>query len=314
MVVVAKGYRVVPQRLACGAQGFRHVHLKEHSGSFKAKVSKKRGGDKEVIFAKGTTLFIGNIDDQAGGRLCRKTIEDRLRRAFSTCGIIAHVHVSPAGDLRQIPEAKKGSATLSRYAHVCFSSPKGVQQALALEEIPSGALVGKGSAGEDGDAEDQSGDGGKEREEAPDLETENRDENGDQTCGYAALIQRHQRNFPPLQALQAEVDSTMARFEEDEAAEAARRKAKLDNPVDDDGFVTVTHKRKRGRNSGIPSHSDGTADAPIKKRKGSDKLTDFYRFQMRESRREQLAALRSKFEQDKARVAKMKQQRKFKPF
>ena len=64
MVVVAKGYRVVPQRLACGAQGFRHVHLKEHSGSFKAKVSKKRGGDKEVIFAKGTTLFIGNIDDQ----------------------------------------------------------------------------------------------------------------------------------------------------------------------------------------------------------------------------------------------------------
>ena len=73
----------------------------------------------------------------------------------------------------------------------------------------------------------------------------------------------------------------MARFEEDEAAEAARRKAKLDNPVDDDGFVTVTHKRKRGRNSGIPSHSDGTADAPIKKRKGSDKLTDFYRFQVR---------------------------------
>lgn len=36
--------------------------------------------------------------------------------------------------------------------------------------------------------------------------------------------------------------------------------------------------------------------------------------QMRETRREQLAALRSKFEQDKARVAKMKEQRKFRPF
>ncbi|CAM9717190.1 unnamed protein product [Ectocarpus sp. 8 AP-2014] len=35
---------------------------------------------------------------------------------------------------------------------------------------------------------------------------------------------------------------------------------------------------------------------------------------MRETRREQLATLRSKFEQDKARVAKMKEQRKFRPF
>ena len=29
-----------------------------------------------------------------------------------------------------------------------------------------------------------------------------RDEKGDQTCGYAALIQRHRRKFPPRQALQ----------------------------------------------------------------------------------------------------------------
>lgn len=36
--------------------------------------------------------------------------------------------------------------------------------------------------------------------------------------------------------------------------------------------------------------------------------------QMRETKREQLATLRSKFEQDKARVAKMKMQRKFRPF
>lgn len=36
--------------------------------------------------------------------------------------------------------------------------------------------------------------------------------------------------------------------------------------------------------------------------------------QMRETRREQLATLRSKFEKDKARVAKMKEQRKFRPF
>lgn len=36
--------------------------------------------------------------------------------------------------------------------------------------------------------------------------------------------------------------------------------------------------------------------------------------QMRESKREHLAKLREQFEKDKARVAKMKEQRKFKPF
>lgn len=65
MVVVAKGYRVVPQRLAEGGQGFRQLHLKEHRGSFKAPVSAKDGkNSKQRVFAKGCTLFVGNVDDQ----------------------------------------------------------------------------------------------------------------------------------------------------------------------------------------------------------------------------------------------------------
>ena len=39
-----------------------------------------------------------------------------------------------------------------------------------------------------------------------------------------------------------------------------------------------------------------------------------YRFQVREEKRERLADLRKKFEEDKARIARMKTQRKFKPF
>lgn len=71
MALVAKGYRVVPQRLAVdpssssgsgGRHGFRHLHLKEHRGVFKAPGSRTAG--KQGVFAKGRTLFVGNVDDQ----------------------------------------------------------------------------------------------------------------------------------------------------------------------------------------------------------------------------------------------------------
>ncbi|CAN0083905.1 unnamed protein product [Ectocarpus sp. 4 AP-2014] len=329
MALVAKGYRVVPQALegagAGASRGFRHVHLKEHKGLFKAAVSAAGGeGGRETTaaFAKGTTLFVGNVDDQ-GGRLCRKTIEARLRRALSSCGKILHVQVSAVsaatdgdfGDTRGATVTGRKHNGAARFAHVCFSSTKGVQRALALEQLPSGASSASATGGGEGGADTKASTRDDEEE---DPEEELRDENGDETCGYAALIQRHRRKFPPRQALQEEVDATMLRFEEEESAEIAQRKAMLENPEDDDGFVTVTYKRKRGRNSGgggSGNYPDGVvAGGAKKKRKGAGELSDFYRFQMRETRREQLATLRSKFEQDKARVAKMKEQRKFRPF
>lgn len=81
---VAKGYRVVPQRLwptavpglsgSGGGDGgsgdnlndgdvaYRFLHLKEHRGLFRATAE----GDAKVgkEFSKGTTLFVGNVDDQ----------------------------------------------------------------------------------------------------------------------------------------------------------------------------------------------------------------------------------------------------------
>ncbi|CAM9799115.1 unnamed protein product [Scytosiphon promiscuus] len=322
MALVAKGYRVVPQTVS-GGNGFRHVHLKEHKGVFKTSGSSVDGkGGREVVFARGKTLFVGNVDDQ-GGRLCRKRVEDRLRRALSSCGKILHVQASKAPPvegaggtetvLAGAGAAEKTATTgATRFAHVCFSSAKGVQEALALDELASGISDATKMETDEGE------EGGQEGSGEPD-DVENRDENGDETCGYAALIQRHRRKFPPREALLDEVDSRMHRFEQAEAAEMAKRKALLEKPEDDDGFVTVTYKRKRGRNSGGDGNPAGgggmlTAGGAKKKRKGAGELSDFYRFQMRETRREQLATLRSKFEQDKARVAKLKEQRKFRPF
>ena len=51
-----------------------------------------------------------------------------------------------------------------------------------------------------------------------------------------------------------------------------------------------------------------------KKKKGNAEAPDFYHFQQHERKREQLVKLREQFEADKARIAKMKSERKFRPY
>ena len=51
-----------------------------------------------------------------------------------------------------------------------------------------------------------------------------------------------------------------------------------------------------------------------KKSKKQTELKNFYRFQIRQEKVEQLEELRKKFEEDKQRVTAMKDARKFKPF
>lgn len=81
MAIVAKGYRVVPQRLAHGGHGFRHLHLKEHKRVFKATVE----GGEQLEFAKGTTLFVGNVDDQGVDLSLRVAATSKCTPAELSC-------------------------------------------------------------------------------------------------------------------------------------------------------------------------------------------------------------------------------------
>lgn len=94
------------------------------------------------------------------------------------------------------------------------------------------------------------------------------------------------------------------------------------------------NKRKRSLEGTIPDvHTDGAADnddqegrpASLSRRAGAPRsrkvkakkhteLKNFYRFQIKEEKMRDLESLRKKFAEDKERVAKMKEQRKFKPF
>jgi ribosomal RNA-processing protein 7 len=51
-----------------------------------------------------------------------------------------------------------------------------------------------------------------------------------------------------------------------------------------------------------------------KRKKKNTELKNFYRFQIRDDKMKQLDVLRKKFEEDKERVIKMKEARKFNPF
>ncbi|KAF5289638.1 hypothetical protein FQA39_LY14996, partial [Lamprigera yunnana] len=79
------------------------------------------------------------------------------------------------------------------------------------------------------------------------------------------------------------------------------------------GWTVVTSK---GKNKGL-SRKESVKDKIKKKIAKQDKrkyLTDFYVFQKRESKMNHLVQMRKKYEEDKKKVAAMKQARKFKPY
>ncbi|KAE8227086.1 hypothetical protein CF319_g406 [Tilletia indica] len=169
--------------------------------------------------------------------------------------------------------------------------------------------------------------------------------------GLPTFLASYASHRPPLESIKAFSDSRIAlhlflRANPDrdptEQARAARRGIQ---PVrvgaegellDQDGFTIVTAGGKYGRAAESGSKVGGVEGAsvrvarnrpymatgsayeaalgPPKKKSKSKDLEDFYRFQTREKNREKLAQLRAKFQDDKLKVAKLKESRKFKPY
>ena len=106
--------------------------------------------------------------------------------------------------------------------------------------------------------------------------------------------------------LKAAADKYMESFDRKES-ERNERLRKLQE-ADEEGWVTVVPKGKK-RLAGEKSVSQR-----VRRKKKNKELLNFYSFQLRETRREQIAQLRKKFEEDKQKVLSMKAKRKFKPF
>lgn len=127
--------------------------------------------------------------------------------------------------------------------------------------------------------------------------------------GMKKWVQEYHMQFPDSTKLQAEVDEFMAKFDE-KKEQLDKEAAETQNQPDDEGWVTVG---RSGRNPAAP-RLDAAEIQERKKNKKKQTLLDFYQFQQRETRREHIAHLRKKFDEDKKRIADMKSARKFRPY
>ena len=127
------------------------------------------------------------------------------------------------------------------------------------------------------------------------------DRESEECVGWKFYEEQYMKERPGLTVLKEEADRYMAEYALRETQELEERQVASEQ-VDADGFqkvVSVGKKRGSGEMMSLKQ----------RKKKKSKELTNFYRFQMRE----QLKALRLKFEQDKARIEEMKRARMFQP-
>ncbi|GMM49284.1 hypothetical protein DASB73_002420 [Starmerella bacillaris] len=125
--------------------------------------------------------------------------------------------------------------------------------------------------------------------------------------GVEGYIAKHYSKFPSEQELAKKADEYMEllaereRIEAEEAMEASTK-------VDEDGFQLVVYKNRK-RLADIPPP---VVEAP-KKKKTMEK-DDFYKFQLRANRKQEMTDLLQRFQEDKAKIEELKKKKKFKPF
>jgi len=110
---------------------------------------------------------------------------------------------------------------------------------------------------------------------------------------------------------QKDLDDYMLAYDERKEAENAELK-EMSEVADDEGWVTVTSKSKKGARK--PNNNNPNAKAKAKAAGKKKELLNFYKFQKKEKKEDLIQNLRDKFEEDKKRVALMRSERKFKPY
>ncbi|KAJ3025345.1 UNVERIFIED_CONTAM: hypothetical protein HDU68_007232 [Siphonaria sp. JEL0065] len=204
------------------------------------------------------------------------TSKNHILRLFRRCGPIAAIHLDVS---------KK-----HRHAHIVFEDKDAIVRCIEMRQrkrVWSDLL-------------EEGGESGDQQQDEP------------QPRGLEKWVKEFIANHPPLKALQESADRYMKQYDDmhnEKQRELARRRAE----PDEDGFILVgAHKQVKKVDPMDQDKNKEGGDG--KKMKKKLERVDFYRFQMRESKRNQLVELRNKFEEDKKRIEKLKATRKFKPY
>ena len=128
----------------------------------------------------------------------------------------------------------------------------------------------------------------------------------DQTppLGLRRYQQANQLRYPSRRELLRCVDGYMTAYAQMEEARSQENARKRQIP-DDDGFVTVV----RGSKGGLRTEDAKGLDEKQKVKDQGRSVGDFYRFQMRERRKEEQEELLKKFGEDRLKVDELRRQR-----
>ncbi|XP_047516802.1 ribosomal RNA-processing protein 7 homolog A [Pieris napi] len=129
--------------------------------------------------------------------------------------------------------------------------------------------------------------------------------------GINKFIHEHNESvFKPME-LKNRIEIFMKRC--DEKIKKEIEKEKQLEQEDDEGWITVT-KRSKVQSFARTEKVENKIMAKENKSKKKKELTNFYTFQIRESKMKHIVSLRQKFDEDKKKIAQIKQSRRFTPF
>ena len=154
------------------------------------------------------------------------------------------------------------------------------------------------------------------------LNEEEEDKNGEEKSlsGIMKLVQSHRNRVPSREFLKSICEKIMTKYEDAEM-EAQKRRDAAKNQPDEDGFVTVSYANNVGdatdfeKNGTLGSVQGrrGRERSRTKKKK-DETVQDFYRFQMKESKKRHTEDLKNRFQEDLKRVKQMKEDKMYRPF
>ncbi|WOO77929.1 Ribosomal RNA-processing protein 7 A [Vanrija pseudolonga] len=145
--------------------------------------------------------------------------------------------------------------------------------------------------------------------------------------GLAFFEAQYDALRPSLVAVREHADSAMARYDHLHSLllSSRARKHGAGALVDEEGFTVVVRGGRYGRTAGrggdpggagvgVAARGFAKTAANKPKGKGAGELTDFYKFQAVDRKRQELAAMRARFADDQKKVEELKKSRRFKPY
>lgn len=287
---------------------------------------------KEHFAAEKNTLFVANAPVVPGiqtrillrsllgrfGEVERVTVVANPRKSNDASESMVWTNVTAPSFLRPIHAEGK-------FAQVVFVSPKEMKKAIkGLAEVMSAQEQFPGLSLEK--LEIQTLQDETARKEAGNDESENDNDDAPKPTltGILAVADRYRKAHEKLsrQVLLKECNAVMEQYEDaEEKDRLARENAKRE--PDEDGFTQVTYSTtkvgsKRDLEDGVTTTNNRRGGSKRNRTKkdvnGASSQADFYRFQTKEVRKNNLQNLRLKFEEDLAKVKRMKEEREYKPF